>query len=251
MLPLALSAAVTVLLASALAAEFGGRQPATIALDVGLSALRLVLPLFMVFQVQDLISREFERKFYQLSLTYPVSRLNWLMGRFLALLFTSSALLVIIATLLSAEVSLISESYAQATPVSLGTPFWLTVLFIGLDLLVLLSLACFLAIIASTPSFVLIGTLGFMLIARSYSAILSLLSTYGGLVDNAESYRRNLGLLSYLLPDLGALDIRMSALYGKMGLLPNDWPLLIGSTLLYATGFLALTVWVFRQKQFT
>lgn len=240
-----------VLLAAALAAEFGGRQPATVALDVGLSALRLVLPLFMVFQVQELFSREFERKFYQISLTYPISRFAWLVGRFIALLAVTGALLVILAALLSVHVHLIGQEYTQATPVSLAAPFWITVVFIGLDLLVLLSLACFWAIIASTPSFVLIGTLGFMLIARSYSAILALLAAGTGAVGNAEAYRTNLGLLGFLLPDLGALDVRMITLYGRMEFLPPDWPVLIAGSTAYALAFLALSVWLFRRKQFT
>lgn len=243
-------ATAAVVLAAALAAEFGGRQPETVALDVGLSALRLVLPLFMIFQVQELFSREFERRFYQISLTYPVSRTAWLLGRFVALLGVNIGLLLLIAAVLALQVGWIGMSEEQATPVSLGLPFWITIGAIGLDLLVLLCLACFLSIIASTPSFVLIGTLGFMLIARSYSAILALLAANAGLVSDAEAYRTNLGLLGYLLPDLGGLDVRMIALYDRMAFLPADWPLLIASALLYAAGLLALGLWRFRRKQF-
>ena len=250
MLPLAAFAVVITLLAAILAAEFGGRQPATVALDVGLSALKLVMPLFLVFLAQELFSKEFERKFYLVSLSYPVSRLHWFSGRFLALLVTTAVLMTAITLLLAITVEFLSQGYAQPTPVSLGAPLWLTTLFIGVDLVVLLALACFLAVIASTPSFVLIGTLGFMLIARSYSAVLALLASNAGLVDNAEAYRSSLGLLGYLLPDLGTLDVRMMALYGQMSFLPSDWPFLLGSALLYAMGFLALSVWVLRHKQF-
>lgn len=251
LLPLSAFALAAVMLAIALAAEFGGRQPATVALDVGLSTLRLVLPLFMVFQVQELFSREFDRKFYQLSLTYPIARTSWLLGRLLALLGASMLLLFLIAGVMAIQVTVVGQEYAQPTPVALGLPYWTTVAFIGLDLLVLLSLACFLAVIAVTPSFVLIGTLGFMLIARSYSSILALLASGVGVVENPDAYRANLGLLGYLLPDLGALDIRMTALYGKMEFLPSDWPLLIASALLYALGFLGFSLWLFNRKQFT
>lgn len=241
---------LSIIASAALAAEFGGRQPATLALDVGLSALKLVLPLFIVIQVQELFSKEFERKFYLLTLSYPISRLQWLAGRFLALAVVVAALLLLSVGLLAAETAIISQGYTQPTPVSLGLPLTITTLFIGLDLLVLLSLACFLAIAASTPSFVLIGTMGFMLIARSYSSVIALLTSNTALVDNAETYRSNLGVLGYLLPDLGALDVRMTTLYGKMEFLPNDWPLFTVSALSYAVGLLALTVWLFRRKQF-
>jgi len=242
---------IAVLLAAALAAQFGARQPATLALDTGLSVLKLVLPLFIVIQVQQLFTSEFERKFYLLSLSYPVSRLQWFAARFAALLIVTFALLSVSVGLLALEVSIISQGYSQPTPVSLGMPLGVTTLFIALDLLVLLALACFLAIVASTPSFVLIGTLGFMLIARSYSTVLALLASNATLVDNAETYRGSLGILGYLLPDLGALDSRMIALYGKMSFLPSDWPLLVGSATFYALGLIALTIWFFQRKQFT
>lgn len=250
MLPLAIFAIIAVLISSMLAAEFGGRQPATVAMDVGLSILKLVLPLFMVLQAQELFSKEFDRKFYQLTLTYPTSRITWFAGRFLALLFVTVVLLVLGAGILGIEVSVISKGYTQQTPASLGVEYWLSILFIALDQLVLLALACFLAIVASTPSFVLVGTLGIMLIARSYSTILELLASTTGLVDNAEAYRSNLGLLSYLLPDLGALDVRMIALYGDMKLLPSDWPIFTGSAIFYALSLLSVTVWLFTRKQF-
>jgi ABC-type transport system involved in multi-copper enzyme maturation permease subunit len=250
LLPLAWLAIIAIMFTTALAAEFGGRQPATVALDIGLSTLRLVLPLFIVFQVQELFSREFDRKFYLLSLTYPISRFSWLMGRFLALLVISLVLLLLIAVILAIQIFVIGQGYAQPTPVDLGLPYWITIAFVGLDLLVLLSLACFLAVIAVTPSFVLIGTLGFMLIARSYSAVLALLASGEKLVVHQEVYHTNLGLLGYLLPDLGALDVRMIALYGHMEFLPADWPVFSASALLYALGFIGLSLWLFNRKQF-
>ncbi|MGD8796070.1 MAG: hypothetical protein PVH51_04400, partial [Thiohalophilus sp.] len=69
-------------------------------------------------------------------------------------------------------------------------------------------------------------------------------------VEHQEAYRTNLGVLGYLLPDLGALDVRMTTLYGQMQFLPDDWPLLGISALLYALGFLGLSLWLFNRKQF-
>ncbi|WP_332745168.1 hypothetical protein, partial [Hydrogenophaga sp.] len=146
---------------------------------------------------------------------------------------------------------LIGGAYLQATPVALGQPYLVTIAFMALDLLVLATLATLLAVVASTPSFVLIGTFGFMLVARSYGAIIELLSSQAGLVSNTEGYRASLGVLGYLLPDLGALDMRMLALYGKMDFLPADWPWLLFSSLGYAIALLALAVWALQRKRFS
>jgi hypothetical protein len=89
-----------------------------------------------------------------------------------------------------------------------------------------------------------------MLVARSYGAIVELLSRDAGVVVNAEGYRASLGVLGYLLPDLGALDLRMLALYGQPEFLPADWPWLLLSNLAYAFGLLALAVWALQRKRF-
>ncbi len=247
---LAVGVLLALTLAVWMAGQFSGRQPATVALDVGLSVVRLLLPLVLVLMVQELLSREFDHRYFLSSLTYPRQRHDLLLGRFYAVLALMLGLLAAAALLLGLTVSMIGKGYAQATPAALGTPYLITVAFIGLDLLVLTALATFLAIVASTPSFVLIGTFGFMLMARSFAAIVALLTRDATVVGDAETYRSGIGLLSYLLPDLGALDVRMLALYGQWQFLPADWPWLVFSSLSYAGGFLALAVWALQRKRF-
>lgn len=247
---LAGSMLIAVLLCAFLAGLFSARHPSTLALDVGISAIRLLAPLVLVLMAQELISREFDRRYFLGSLTYPRSRYSFILGRFLAVVVLGLCLLLLISLCLGILVWLVSKGYAQATPVALGRHYLVTIGFIGVDLLLLGALASFLAVVASTPSFVLIGTFGFMLVARSFSSIIELLGRDAWVVGDAESYRAGVGLLSYLLPDLGALDMRMVALYGKMELLPSDWPWLLLSCLAYIVGLLALAVWALQRKRF-
>lgn len=237
-------------LAALMAAQFSGRQPATVAMDIGLSVVRLLLPLMLVLMTQELLSREFDRRYFLNSLTYPRPRHKLLLGRFLAVAALVLGLLLVMALLLALLVGLVGQGYAQGTPVALGLHYWVSVAFVAVDLLLLTALACLLAVVASTPSFVLIGTFGFMLVARSFAAIVELLRHDASLVGDAESYRAGVGLLGYLLPDLGALDVRMVALYGKMDFLPIDWPWLLLSSLAYIVALLALAVWALQRKRF-
>ncbi|MHB0850401.1 ABC transporter permease [Stutzerimonas nitrititolerans] len=233
-----------------LAAQFSGRQPATVALDIGLSVVRLVLPLVLVLMTQELLSREFDRRYFLNTLSYPHPRHSLLLSRFAAVAILTLALLLVLAAALALLVWLIGRGYAQATPVALGSHYLITIGFIGVDLLLLTAVATLLAVVASTPSFVLIGTFGFMLVARSFGAIVELLTRNTTVVSDAESYRSGVGLLGYVLPDLGALDVRMVTLYGKMELLPTDWPWLLLSSLIYTVGLLALAVWALQRKRF-
>lgn len=242
---------LVLVLATFLSAQFSGHQPATVALDIGLSVIRLLLPLVLVLMTQELLSREFDRRYFLNTLSYPHPRYSLLLGRFIAVSALTLGLLILLAGALALLVWLIGQGYAQATPVALDHHYLVTIAFIGLDLLVLTAVATLLAVVASTPSFVLIGTFGFMLVARSFGAIVELLTRNTTVVGDAESYRSGVGLLGYLLPDLGALDVRMVALYGKLELLPADWPWLVLSSLTYTVGLLALAVWALNRKRFS
>lgn len=248
---LASGSLLLLLIAVFLAAQFSGRQSATVALDVGLSVIRLLLPLMLVLMTQELLSREFDRRYFLNTLSCPHPRHSLLLGRFTAVICLTIGLLLLLAATLALLVWLIGQGYAQATPVLLGGHYLLTIAFVGVDLLLLAAVACLLAVVASTPGFVLIGTFGFMLVARSYGAIVELLGREDGLVSNTEGYRAGLGALGYLLPDLGALDVRMVVLYGKMDFLPVDWPWLLQSSLAYAFALLALAVWALQHKRFS
>lgn len=233
-----------------LSAYFGGRQPVAVGLDVGFSVIRLLLPLMIVLLAQELLSREFDRRYYLASFTYPRARSGLLLGRFAAVLVLILVALVVLSLLQFGLVYFVSGIYPQATPVALNFSFIIVVAFIWIDLVVLAALAALLAVIASTPSFVLVGTFGFMLVARSYGAIINLLSHQAGLVSSTAEYRAGLSFLNYLLPDLGALDIRMFALYGKAEFLPSDWSLLLLNSFGYALALLMLAVWLLQRKRF-
>lgn len=240
---------VSVLGVAWMAAQFSGRQPATVALDVGLSVIRLALPVIGILLLQELVSREFDRRLFLTSLTYPRPRHRFLLGRLLSVGALLAALLVALGASLSALVAWLAAGYDQATPVALGWPYWLTLCFVLVDLFVILAMGALLAVVAVTPSFVLIGTLGFMLVARSFSTIVQMLQRQTWLVQDAETYSSSLGVLGYLLPDLAALDVRMIALYGQMNLLPTQWPWHLAGALAYGVALVGLAVWALKRRR--
>ncbi len=243
----------TLIVCVLLAYQFSARQPATVALDVGISVIRLALPLLIILLVQELISREIERKLYLNSLTYPRSRTHWLLGRIITIVLICVGMLLLMGLILAIVTKFISNGYDQSTPVALGLPYLIVLSFIIVDTLIITSISTLLAVSASTYSFVLVGTIGFTLIARSYTPIIQLLRNNPYAVSSFADphlYQDSLGLLSFLLPDLGRLDIRMIALYDRMEFMPIDWPYLLIATLVYAIALLGLATWLLNKREF-
>jgi Cu-processing system permease protein len=235
-------------LAVLLAAQFSGRQPATVALDVGLSVMRVTLPVVSILMAQALISHEFERRYFLSFLPYPRPRFRFLLERFIAIIILVVSLLIAMSLMLAVLTKAVA-SYEQATPVDLAWRYSIVVAFLGVDLILLSAFSVLLSVVASTASFVLIGTIGFMVLARSYAAVIDLLSRNGSLVGDAESYSAGVSLLFYVFPNLGALDVRSIALYSTMKFFPADWMWLILSCLSYLIAVLALSVWMLQCKR--
>lgn len=242
--------ALFLVISALLASNFSGREPATVALDTGISVIRLALPVLAILLLQELVSREFDRKLYLASLTYPRPRHEFLIARIVPIAALLFFLLLALAALLAGTIEWLGHSFRQSKLPSLGLPYAVTILFIALDLLVVIAIGTLIAVSSITPNFVLIGTIGFMLVARSYSGIIKLLAYDSTLVTNAEIYKSSLNFLGYLLPDLAALDVRMIALYDTMQFLPADWPVRVFSAVAYATALFALSAWALSRKRF-
>lgn len=232
------------------ASGFSPRQPQTVALDVGISFIRLILPLLGILLVQELVVKEIERKTILTTLTYPRSRLVYLLGRYAGIAVVLGGVLVALGALLGVEAIIVGESYQQATPSSLGLPYLLTLCLVWLDVLVILAFTLLLAAIATTPSVVLLGGLGFMVVARSIGTALQILQSSPGVVEHGQVYRSGLHYSLYAVPDLGLLDIRAAALYGKLEIINEPWWLLLLVPLAYGGVLLGLAVWRFSRRQF-
>lgn len=233
-----------------LASQFSPRQPATVALDVGLSFIRILVPFLALLQSQELLAREVERRLILSSLTYPRSRSSFLLARYAAITVVAMIITLVLAAVLAGVVMVVGKSYAQATPVSLGLPYFITIFFILLDVAVVIAFAVAVATVATTPNLVIFGGIGFMIAARSASTIVQLLERERNLVSGADWYHQGLQGVQWFLPDLAALDVRAIALYNRMEFLPQGAGALIAMAVGYISLLLVLACQRFKRRQF-
>ncbi len=234
-----------------LAASFSPRQPQTIALDIGFSVLRFTLVLLALFWVQDLFTREIDRKIILHSLALPASRAAFFVGRYLSVVALASISVVILGLCLLLAVLMASPGYEQEFSVDLGIPFWLALVGIVLDVAVIAAVASAVAMISTVPVLPLAIGAAFAIGGKALGASANYLARGAdgdtALVDRMGHW---VDLVSVLIPDLSRLDWRQWSVYGAA---PSAEQLLWASAMAisYAAIALILGVRALQKREFS
>lgn len=233
-----------------LSGSFSPRQPRTVALDIGLSGMRLTLLLLNLFWVQELIAQEIERKSVLFSLTYPVRRETYLFGRYFAVLGMSALATVVLGLCLVIAVNLAGSHYFQEFLVTLGHPLVLTLFGIWVDASVVASFALWIATVSTVPVLAVALGLAFALAGKALGATVAYLAA-GADGDAALTARFGplIDTVRWVLPDLSRLDWRDWPLYG----VPAEPAAMAGSLLMaasYVLVMLLLAARAFRRREF-
>jgi Cu-processing system permease protein len=248
-----LALAVFVVGLSWLTASFSGRQPQTVAFDMGISLVRLLGALLAAFWVQELLVRDIERRTVFWALAYPVSRTAYLLGRSVGVFALLGLYVALMATMLFLTLKLVGlDGYQQAFPVQMGWGYALTFLLIFLDLVVI---ACFAVALASQATVAMLPF--FAALALAFSARMIgpvqqyLLEQIEQIKDttSSTSLRPIIESLSWVLPDLSRLDVRETVLYGYW---PSTGDIVFSSLQagFYGALLLVLASWVFERREF-
>jgi Cu-processing system permease protein len=234
-----------------LSASFSPRQPRTVALDVGLSGLRFSLVLFAIVLVQELVGREIDRRSVVLTLSYPVPRSSYLIGRYLGVLLLTAVAAIILALLLWIAVLLAGVHYEQQFRVELGWPYWIAVGGVWLDVAVVTAFSFWIASLSTVAMLPFaLGAL-FAIAGKALGPMADYLAQgAGGQDDLVASYGPLLDAIRWLLPDLSRLDWRVWPMYGSA---PDE--LTIGLALLMALAYvgvmIGLAIHFFARREFS
>lgn len=233
-----------------LAASFSPRQPQTVALDVGLSGIRFSLILLALFWVQDFLGHEIDRKTVLHSLSYPVARSTYLVGRLGGILVLLGCAAIVLGGLLQLAVSYAGGQYVQDRPPIMGMAYWVALAGLWLGVAVVTTLAFLVGALSTVPMLPLAVGAAFAIAAQSLGAVADYLSS-GADGDNqlVARYAPIVGLIRWVLPDLSRLDWRVWPMYG---LVPDGaqiaYAVLMAAA--YIIALFMLAIWVFRRRDF-
>lgn len=242
---------VMLIVVAYLAGFFSPRQPQTVALDVGFSAIRFSLVLLNLFWVQELLAREIDRRVILFSLAYPVARGAFLTGRYLAILILSTLATVVLGFLLLLAVLMVGGGFAQEFPLALGLPYWSTLAGFLLDAAIVAAFALCIATLSTVSALPLALGAAFAVAGKALGATVDYLSR--GADGNEElltHYGPVVSWIKWLLPDLSRLDWREWPMYH---LAPNTeeafWAITMALT--YITLLLVGATLLFSRREFS
>lgn len=235
---------------SFLSGYFSPRQPRTVALDVGFSGLRFALILLNLFWVQELITKEIERRIVLFSLAFPVPRSAFLLGRLASVMVLSLLACLTMGLLLLSVVTVVGGGYVQEYPVQLGWAYWVTLLGLVLDAAVVASFAIFISTFSTVQALPLMLGAVFAVAGKGLGATLDyLVKGADGDAAMVSQFSSVLHGAQWVLPDLSRLDWRDWALYGLYpGTATISWGAVMG--LSYVAMLLALAIFLFEKREF-
>lgn len=239
---------VLMVAAAYLSGSFSPRQPQTVALDIGFSGLRISLVLLNLLWVQELITREIDRRMVFFSLTYPVSRGEFLVGRLAATLVLSAIAAVVLGLMLTVAVLAAGGGYEQEFSPSLGSPYWWAIIGLLVDAAVVAVFALCVATVSTVYFLPLVLGASFAIAGKALGPTLEYFAE--GSDTKVEHMRPLVEALRWILPDLSRLDWRDWPMYLNI---PADGAIVwsLGMAFCYMAMLISVAVIMFRRREFS
>lgn len=232
-----------------LTGSFSPRQPQTVALDVGFSFLRITLIFLVIFWIQELVSKEIDKKTIFFTLAYPIPRWQYLISRYFATLSLAALFTLLYSVMLLLAATYANTEYQQQFPVNLGTPFWLSLIGLYLDIAVVTAFTLLVATFATTPLLPLALGLLYAIIGKGLGAALEYINNGAdGDETMVHNFKQLLDIINWIIPDLSRLDWRVSALY-NIPINYADLAISSATAISYIGILLCLAALIFQRRE--
>ena len=217
-------------------------------IDIGFAALSLAGLSVIFFLGIGMLSQDIHNKTVYMIVSRPVTRAQYIIGKFGGLVLILLVVMAILGTL--AMISFVAGSIllqGPGLPRHFSWPILLTTLFFHfLSLMVILSIAFFFTIISSSMYLAMLFTFCVYFIGNSLETIVKVL-VKGEFITPSQFYVILMKGISWLFPNLAAFDMKATLAYG----LPQNptyllWTGLYGFSYIWIV--ILLTLMVFRQK---
>ncbi len=203
--------------------------------DLGLASMSLFAILVILLLGTGMVHKEIDKRTIMTILSKPISRMEYLFGKYLGLLATILTMVSMMVALFAAALWLTGNEFRD--------PYWISIGMSVCELAVVTAVVIFFSSF-TTPVLTSLFTLGVFLAGR----MLSDLESFARVAHN-DTIARTIAGLKFVLPNLSLFDVRNEAVH--------DIPIASGHVLwaiaymaLYSAALLILSDFIFRRREF-
>lgn len=220
-----------------------------VAVDLGFASITLAGLAIVIFLGIALIARDIHQRTVCMIIARPVSRTDYVIGKFCGMSVTVLMAVLGIALLSVLTTGLGIRFILEMTPPRnfSWTVLGVAVLFQYLSLLMLMAVAFFFACLTTSEYLSMLFTVCVYIIGNSLETIVEVIQV-GHFVEVGKAYLATLKFMTWVFPNFSAFDLKVYVAYGlPLPMAHVAWTAAYG--ILYIMLLATLTLWIFKRKE--
>lgn len=232
-------------------AGFFMRDIGKVTVDMNLTALTLAGLLLVFFVGVNLMAKDIDRKTIHLVLSKPISRGQYIWGKYLGILFFVTASLAVLLILSSLTIVLLLKIYPNYFIGYSWRIFFTASFFVLVKFAVLTAVVVFFSSITSSSLITLIFSLSSYVAGVTIEEVVFYLRSELAAQEKviSESLKSFIDVISYVLPNFSVFDFTLEAAHG-LAIASNRLVLSLGYGTLYTIILLLLASFIFSRREF-
>ncbi len=233
-----------------LVATMAGHDVGKVTVDMVLSTISFSGLLVVLFIGINLMAKDLDKKTIYMVLSKPISRSEYIFGKFAGILLLLLTTIAFIAVISSGCIFILKTSYSAYFPRFSWSMMFLGVVYSLLTLVLLSSLSFLFASFSSSSFITLTLTIISYLIGQSLTDIKALIETASAAKEQISPFTLTVVRVAYyLFPNLSFFDIKTQVAHGlSLSASTVIWTILYG--LVYTTIAITAASLIFRKKEF-
>ena len=232
-------------------AGFFMRDIGKVTVDMNLSALTVAGLLLVFFVAINLMAKDIDRKTIHLVLSKPLSRAQYIWGKYLGIQFFVTASLLLLALCSCLTVALLKHLYPAYFGGFTWPIFFIAIFFVLLKFWVLSAVVIFFSSITTSSLITLIFSVGAYIAGVTIEEVVFYLKTEMAAQEQmvSEGLKSLIEWISWILPNFAAFDFSLEAAHGlTIGV--DRLLLSLGYGVVYSVILLLLASLIFSRREF-
>lgn len=232
-------------------AGFFMRDIGKVTVDMNLTALTFAGLLLVFFVGVNLMAKDIDRKTIHLVLSKPVSRTQYIWGKYLGIVLFVCVSLLLLLILSSLTILLLLSLYPNYFIGFSWSIFYTACFFILIKFCVLSAIIVFFSAITSNSLITLIFSLSSYIAGVTIEEVVFYLRTELAAQEKivSESLKNVIDVISYLIPNFSAFDFTLEAAHGLV-IAGNRLAFSFGYGVMYTVILLLLASLIFKRREF-